>query len=207
MGNPTSNENEMQNEYGTNLKFMDFLDHVLIEPDCSLYEDTSYMEHSDAIASMQVDYDKETSNNANTLASCKENNPGIGIKNRTRQFPKLPTLGFQGTANRKLPVNAILLSKQNHFTNLGFNKETLDEKSCVTEVDHSPNEDTGIIIRTRQTSKHADLPFQGTANRRIRLQSQLQVGHINQKKTTFLGTNEENLEVGFMLFFPLQKVF
>lgn len=122
-----------------------------------------------------------------------DNTCGRIIKTRTHILPKLPTLPFQGTASRKLPVNAIRRSmKQNRMTNLSsFNEEIGEEKSCSTQVDHSQFEETGIIIRTRQTLNPSSiLPSQGTANRRLRLQ----VGSINKKSSTLLGNNQESLE-------------
>ncbi|XP_071732572.1 NAC domain-containing protein 91-like [Rutidosis leptorrhynchoides] len=175
----SNEQNEMQNENGTNNKFMDFLDHILIEPDSVPFEENiCHDETWPSQVFMKPDHVKdETSNIGN------ENVAKTGIKIRTRQLQKLPSFPFQGTANRKLPMNAILrCSKRNQPTNLSSNGDTIsEEESCLADVDHSHLEDNGIIIRTRQTPNPADLPFQGNANRRMRLQRKLSGFSTNQE--------------------------
>ncbi|KAI3815722.1 hypothetical protein L1987_15401 [Smallanthus sonchifolius] len=158
---------KLSNEYdvmGTNWEFMKFLDQVLIEPDCVPFEATNHKDTCTSQPSVKLDHVKEaeSSNNDDSVT---------GIKIRTRQLQKLPSFPFQGTASRKLPVNAILRSVK------------------LTEVDHSPFEDTGVITR-----KPDSFPIQGTANRRIRFQRKLQLGSINQKQPPVSGTDQDSLE-------------
>ncbi|KAI3712494.1 hypothetical protein L1987_71051 [Smallanthus sonchifolius] len=130
---------KFSNEYnvmGTNWEFMEFLDQVLIEPDCVPFEAISHKDTCTSQPSMKLDHVKEaeSSNNDDSVT---------GIKIRTRQLQKLPSFPFQGTASRKLPVNAILRSVN------------------LTEVDHSPCEDTRVVTR-----KPDSFPIQGTATQK-----------------------------------------
>nr|GEZ91053.1 hypothetical protein [Tanacetum cinerariifolium] len=128
-----SNEhNGMQYQYETfSMDMMEYLDKVIADP----FEDTDYKEDWDVQSSMQmnqlrnIDSNIESKGQAGVEQSSnafdKDDNSEAKIIIRTRQLRQLPPLPYQGTANRRILMQAKL-----HYEN----GETVDQDLSMVQA-------------------------------------------------------------------------
>lgn len=172
LGN-TSIDNSMQYQYGTNAKdIMEFLDNVLVEPDRFSLEGAGYNGDWHAQASMEMDRVKE----AESIRESKGKMVHDQVHELQGNFPDANVNWFPPVEDQ---VHSIV--KVENCSNNG------DPLASGNDV----NSGMGIIRRNWKKAKLPGLPFQGTANRRLRVNTKLCVRSLNREQPTNTSSNEE----------------
>ncbi|KAI3735484.1 hypothetical protein L6452_14983 [Arctium lappa] len=207
LGNPTlGNPSNEHNGYGTNVKdMMEFLENILVEPDHFPIEDTSYNETLTAQGPMLEDHVKETgsiSMSKGEMVLTQPSASGFSGRGPYVQDSGMPLHigheiygpGYSGSPDEVFGRNLNLQSSFPQVNMISLAPAQDQVNSQVKEEQSENNFGTGIIIRSRQKSKPPNLPSQGTANRRIRLNVKVQISSTNQHPLPDFGSREENHE-------------
>ncbi|KAI3517784.1 hypothetical protein L1887_17003 [Cichorium endivia] len=190
LGNP---DDSLQYQYGTNAKdIMEFLDSVLVEPDRFPLEDTGYEDAWAPQASMETEFMSESKGKmVQQQVHLASDFSASGAYSQDNGAPLHMEYELQGNfpdpnVNSFPPVEEQVnsLAKEEQFSN--------DGRLLASEND--VNSGMGIIIRNWKKAKLPGLPFQGTANRRLRVNMKLCVRSSNHEQLTNLGSNEESQE-------------
>ncbi|XP_023754934.1 protein NTM1-like 9 [Lactuca sativa] len=191
LGNP-SIDNPMQYQYGTNAKdIMEFLDNVLVEPDRFPLEDTSYKDACPAQASMETARFKEPESIGELKGKMGHDANGNGPYVQDSRTPCHMGHELQGN----YPDENIIWFSPVEDQVKSFVKE--EHELCSNNGNslasgNDVNSGTGIIIRNWKKAKLPGIPFQGTANRRLRVNMKLCVRpSYNQEQPTNMCFNEE----------------
>ncbi|XP_024991672.1 uncharacterized protein LOC112525681 [Cynara cardunculus var. scolymus] len=198
-GNPTlCNPSNEHSGYGTNVKdMMEFLENVLVEPDHFPIEDTGYNEALAAQASMQEDHVKETgfiSESGGEMVLKEPSASGFSSRGPSVQDSGRP-LHMAHEMYRPAYAGPSEVFDRVYLQSLDIISRPPAEDqvhNLVKEEQSENNFGTGITIKSRQKPKPVGLPSQGTANRRIRLNVNLQISSINQHPLPNWSSTDEN---------------